>query len=196
MHALALSLLMFAAPLAANEDGWRATAVDFHEGRIDQAHGRALAALDGVAEDAYGQADLPAARALLTAATKARTYTELLGKWRCSSTQIGPDGVFAYPAFRCLIEDSEDGTIRFSKVSGSQRRSGQLFPFNDHGWVLLGASTVNDDPERAYSATLATAVGEDVEADTVGLLETLADGRMRIILDAEEGRVELYALSR
>ncbi len=196
MRLSALLLLTLSSPLAAAEDGWRYTALDTHEPRIDQAHPRALAALEGLAADAYGREELPKVRALLAAPVKDAPVLTLVGKWRCSSTQIGRDGIFAYPNFRCEIRLAEDGTLEFSKLSGSQRRYGQIFPFTEHGWVLLGVSYVNDDPYRAYSATLPDSTEADLAADTVGLLETLKDGRVRILLDAEADRVELYTLSR
>ena len=191
-----LLLLVFALPLHAANDGWRETAIDVHEARIDAAHARAASVLQSVGPDAYGREEIPKVRAVLAASTMKRKYDALLGKWRCASTQIGADGVFAYPPFRCEIDLTEDGTLQFAKTSGSQRRHGQLFPFTDHGWVLLGGSTVNDEPIQAYSGTLADTDGESMQFDTVGLAETLSDGRIRIILDAEEDRVEIYTLAR
>jgi len=189
-------LLLLSLPVLATEDGWRETAIDAHESRIDEAHARAEASLLTVADDAYGREELPKLRALLTVPTKDKAISSLLGKWRCSSTQIGSDGVFAYPNFRCEIRMVDDGTVEFSKLSGSQRRHGQLFPYKEHAWVLLGVSYVNDDPFRAYSATLPDPGETDFAADTVGLLETLKDGRVRILLDAEGERFEIYTLTR
>lgn len=196
MRPVALLLLCVALPLNAANEGWRVTAQDFHEGRIDEAHSRASSVLAAVGPDAYGREEIPKVQALLAARTMKRKYEALVGKWRCASTQLGADGVFAYPPFRCEISLTEDGTLQFAKISGSQRRHGQLFPFTEHGWVLLGGSTVNDDPLRMYSGLLADADGESMEFDTVGLAETLADGRIRIILDAEDDRVEIYTLAR
>lgn len=196
MRPVALLLLGTALPLHAANEGWRETAHDFHEGRIDEAHTRAKAVLESVADDAYGREEIPKVQALLAAPTMKRSHEALLGKWRCASTQLGADGIFAYPPFRCEITLTEDGTLAFAKVSGSQRRSGQLFPFTDDGWVLLGGSTVNDEPAHAYSGTLENTDGESAQFDTVGLAETLADGRIRILLDAEEDRVEIYSLMK
>ena len=196
MRPVALALLCLALPLQAANEGWRETAHDFHEGRVDAAHSRARSVLAAVGPDAYGREEIPRVEALLAARTMQRKHEALLGKWRCASTQLGADGIFAYPPFRCEVELTEDGTLAFAKVSGSQRRHGQLFPFTGDGWVLLGGSTVNDEPIRAYSSTLAYTDGESVQSDTVGLAETLADGRIRIILDAEGDRVEIYTLTR
>ncbi len=180
---------------AASNDGWRGIAHDDHEPMIDFAVPRAKALLDRLAPDAYGLEEVPSVRAILDAPSDQKGHQAILGQWRCASTQIDPNGVFAYPPFKCEIAFTEDGTLTFRKTSGSQRRNGQLWPA-DGGLVLLGGSSVNDDPYRSYSATYEYADGEDAEVDTVGLLQTLRDGRMRMILDADEERVELYTLTR
>lgn len=191
-----LALLLPLLALAGDDEGWRAVMHDVHEPMIDRAAERAAGALDSLAADAYGQADVPAARALLAAPATAAGHDKLLGDWRCRSLQVDPNGLFAYPAFRCRIELSEDGTLDFTKTSGSQRRHGQLYPHQDGGWVLLGGRSVNDEPYRPYSATFGDFDGESLADDTVGRVEMLADGRVRMILDADGERVELYELKR
>lgn len=181
---------------AAPDDGWRAVAHDYHEPMIDQALPRAKAMLERIEATAYGREEVPKVKALLEAQSVAKGIDAIVGQWRCASTQIDPSGVFAYPPFKCEISLTEDGTLSFRKTTGSQRRNGQLWPADNGSYVLLGGSSVNNDPYRSYSATYEYADGEDVEADTVGLLETLKDGRMRMVLDADEERVELYTLTR
>lgn len=194
--AIALATLLPAGGSAADEDGWRAVMHAVHEPMIDRAAERAAAALDGLAADAYGRADLPAAQSLLDGAAKPAEHDALLGAWRCRSLQVDPNGLFAYPAFRCEIALTEDGTLAFTKTSGSQRRHGQLYPHAGGGWVFLGGRSVNDEPYRPYSATFGDFDGEDLADDSVGRVELLADGRVRMILDADGERVELYELKR
>ena len=193
-----LPLLLFSCTaLAADADeGWRAVMHDVHEPAVDQAHARAAQALAQLGEDDYGLGDRPAAQALLDAPARTVEYTALPGDWRCRSLQVDPNGLFAYPAFRCRIELTEDGTLMFTKVSGSQRRHGQLYPKADGHWVFLGGRSVNDDPYRPYSATFGDFDGEDLADDSIGLVEALADGRLRMILDADGERVEFYELKR
>jgi hypothetical protein len=179
-----------------DDSGWRAVIHDHHRPMIDAAATRASALLARIEPDAYGRDELPKIRTLLAAPTDDKTMDTILGTWRCASTQIEPRGIYAYPPFRCDIELTDDGTLAFRKTTGSQRRNGQLWPDELGRWILLGGKSVNDDPYRDYSATLSDADGEDLEADTVGLLETLKDGRLRIILDADVDNVELYTLSR
>jgi hypothetical protein len=190
----ALMALLLLPVLAFAEAGWRGVMHDAHEPSIDSAHPRASGVLAQLPADAYGRADLPQALALLQAATRSSDHSALLGRWRCRSIQIDRTGLFAYPPFRCQIELSEDGTLSFTKTSGSQRRHGQIYPSADGSWVFLGGRSVNDEPYRAYSATFGGDDGEGL--DSVGLLESLKDGRLRMILDASEERVEFYELSR
>jgi len=192
-YALLLCLL---STLATAQDGWRVPMHEVHEPSIDQAHARADWLLNNLNTDAYGREDLPQARALLDAPTRKADHEALVGNWRCRSTQIDPSGVFAYPAFRCSVELTEDGILMFTKTTGSQRRHGQIYPFSDSSWVFLGGRSVNDDPYRAYSGTLSDLDGERLQDDSIGLLETLRDGRIRIIFDASEQAVEFYELSR
>ena len=78
----------------------------------------------------------------------------------------------------------------FTKTSGSQRRHGQIYPFSDNRWVFMGGQSVNEDPLRSYSVLESRAA--DPQVDTVGLVETLQDGRIRIIFDAQDEQVEFY----
>jgi hypothetical protein len=184
-------------PLLAAATGadWRADMQDVHEPAIDQAAARAAAVIRQLDTDAYGLADLPAVQALLEVRTLPREADALLGRWRCRSMQINALGVFVYPAFRCTISMAKDGTLEFTKVSGSQRRHGRLLANSDRSWVFMGGRSVNDDPYQSYSGATAVGDGETLEHDSVGLLESLPDGRLRMILDAAADSVELYELS-
>ncbi|MBK8066442.1 MAG: DUF4893 domain-containing protein [Rhodanobacteraceae bacterium] len=197
MRAILPLLLLSCAVLAAdNDEGWRGVMHDVHEPAIDQAHARATQSLAQLGEDDYGLSDRPGAQALLDAPAKTVEFDALTGDWRCRSLQVDPNGLFAYPAFRCRIELTEDGTLMFTKTSGSQRRHGQLYPKSDGHWVFLGGRSVNDDPYRPYSATFGDFDGEDLADDSVGLVEGLGDGRVRMILDADGESVEFYELRR
>lgn len=188
--------LLISLPLCAAEDGWRMHIHEAHEGSIDAAHERVKQSLDGMPADAYGRNEIPDVRHLMDLPTRKASVDALLGNWRCRSIQIGKLGVFSYPPFRCEIILTEDGTLEFTKTTGSQRRHGQVYPYLDDTWVFLGGSSVNDEPYRIYSANNPDFDGEDVEGDSVGLLETLEGGRMRLILDATETDAEIYELKR
>ena len=193
---LALFLVCLLPLWASADEGWREVMHDAHEPSIDGAHELARRVLTQLSPDAYGRSDLAQAEAILDAPMQATDYQAPLGRWRCRSIQVDASGVFAYPAFRCEIELVEDGTLMFTKTSGSQRRHGQIYPFGAGSWVFLGGQSVNDEPYRSYSGTFADADGEDLALDSVGLVETLKNGQLRMILDASDGRVEFYQLMR
>lgn len=149
-------------------------------------------------KDAYGLGDLKQVRELVSGEALPLKRSELAGSWRCRSLQVQNLGVFVYPYFKCRITDGPDG-LRFEKISGSQRRSGLLFPDGDRRFVFLGGQTVNDDPTHPYSALMEGFDGEDPEAtemDTVGVLQKKAKGRFVMIFDATTEGYELYELVR
>jgi hypothetical protein len=175
---------------------WRDVALPEDQNRIDASAAAATAALDRLGADAFGLDERPLLRALLDAGTQTAEESRLLGDWRCRSLQVSVSlGVFTYPAFRCRIRLDEHGKPYFEKLSGSQRRSGYLYANEDGQWVFLGARTVNDQPQRRYSANQADA-DRTREHDSVGTLEALTNGRLRMILDAGDEGVELYELRR
>ena len=94
------------------------------------------------------------------------TEKDLLGKWKCRSTQPGSLGVFRYPYFDCEIIWLSRGLF-IEKISGSQRFSGYLFKSSQNDYVFLGGETVNDDPQVIYSGIAGTT---DSTADIVGRL--------------------------
>jgi hypothetical protein len=162
---------------------------------IEQAAATTRNTLQSIGAEDYGHAEVAEVRALLDARAMARPADRLLGDWRCRSIQLGEYGLFSYPYFRCQIEQV-DGGLRFRKASGSQRRTGWLHADGEGRWVFVGSSHYNDDPAPDYSGLHEDSDAEDRERDSVGVLETLADGRLRMILDAQPGRVEIYELNR
>ncbi|MFK7911182.1 MAG: DUF4893 domain-containing protein [Akkermansiaceae bacterium] len=82
------------------------------------------------------------------------------------SIQITQYGVFSYPYFNCRFKKTERG-IFFEKTTGSQRKSGLVFQDDDRSLVFLGASTVNNDPQRQYSGFTRA---KDKSHDSAGLI--------------------------
>lgn len=198
--ALALFLLNALQPaFAADTDaGWR-THIDPEDlPKVEHALERARVVLEAIPPSEYGVAERPQLRAFLDAATMNRPDERLVGDWRCRSIQINSLGLYSYPYFRCRIQRN-GARLAFAKLSGSQRRSGALYADGPGRWVFLGGSHVNDDPPRGYSRLddgKAAGAGDSRASDSVGVLETLADGRVRIVFDAGDDSVELYEMQR
>lgn len=176
---------------------WRDVALPEDQNRVDAGAQRAREVLDQLAPTAFGLDERPLLRALLDAPAVAVGEARLLGDWRCRSLQVSVSlGVFTYPAFRCRIRLDEHGKPFFEKRSGSQRRSGYLYPNEAGHWVFLGGRTVNEEAQRPYSANTPEPDAEARSHDSAGVLEALKDGRLRMILDADARGVELYELQR
>lgn len=125
--------------------------------------------------------------------------SQLLGDWSVRSIQAHTDlGVYDYPWFRATIRRDPRGGLRFAKTTGSQRRSGLLLRDREHPGrlVFAGASTVNEEPARDYSALLAAADEAAMAADSVGEFLLLEPDRAILVLDVSELGFEIYELRR
>lgn len=111
-------------------------------------------------------AELERLRKLVSGQPAKLAPKDLLGLKKVRSIQIGRLGVFAYPYFDCRFRQTDRG-IFFEKTSGSQRRSGLVFENDPVTLVFLGASTVNDDPQRQYSGLTRA---RDASHDSAGLI--------------------------
>lgn len=174
---------------------WEATLHPDDRHSIQQSDTVARTMLQSIGPELYGHEEVAGVQALLEARRLPRPQERLIGDWRCRSIQLNTYGLFSYPYFRCHIERIDAG-LRFRKSTGSQRRTGLLHSDGEARWVFVGSSHYNDDPPTEYSGLHQDSDGEDRERDSVGVLDTLADGRLRMILDAGNDGVELYELQR
>ncbi|WP_454278084.1 DUF4893 domain-containing protein [Sphingomonas sp. Marseille-Q8236] len=97
------------------------------------------------------------------------------GDYRCRTIKMGSQGravltYVAYPFFRCRV--SENG-VRLTKLDGSQRLTGRLYPDTDARSIFLGTLMLGDE-ERSY------AYGRDRARDMAGVLERIDTDRWRI----------------
>ena len=106
---------------------------------------------------------------------------DLLGNWRCRSIQASDLLVIVYPFFNCRFI-RKDGKLFFEKTTGSQRRSGYLYPSAGDHMVFLGSLTMNDD------------VNSGEYTDTAGVLVRKGSDRFLLILDATQKGYELYEI--
>lgn len=99
------------------------------------------------------------------------------GTYRCRVIKVGAksEGLLnyiAYPAFRCRIEQGK--AQRFTKLSGSQRQVGLIYPADQLRQVFLGTMVLGDE-------TQAYRYGTDPERDLAGWVERIGERRWRII---------------
>lgn len=100
------------------------------------------------------------------------------GDFRCRVIKLGAKSqglleYIAYPAFRCRIEQGK--AQRFTKLSGSQRHVGKIYPGDQLRQVFLGTLVLGDETQ-AYQ------YGRDRERDIAGWVERIGDNRWRVVL--------------
>jgi hypothetical protein len=100
------------------------------------------------------------------------------GEYSCRVIKVGAkrEGMLnyiAYPPFRCRIEHGK--AQRFTKLTGSQRHVGLIYPGDQLRQVFLGTLVLGDETQ-AYQ------YGRDAERDLAGWVERIGDRRWRILL--------------
>ena len=116
------------------------------------------------------------------------------GDYRCRTVKLGSQGgedglgYVVYGWFACRIEQTPQG-LRFTKLTGSQRPSGLLYPENDRHMVMLGSLALAQEPT-------AGAYGRNAERDLVGVLERIGEARWRLVAPwpAYESNLDLIEL--
>jgi len=182
-----LLLALAAAPLAAArrdevvEAGpnvnWRIVASEEDRGRIRTWREAWIAALRDV-RDGENAGEIAREGALFVPDGALADPAPPPGDYDCRTLKLGaaqPEllDYVAYPAFRCRIR-MEGGRLHFTKLTGSQRPVGRLFPDNGRRMVFIGTLMLGDE-------TRALRYGRDRERNVVGLVERIAPGRWRIV---------------
>ena len=102
------------------------------------------------------------------------------GDYRCRTVKLGSQGGEAglgyvvYGWFACRIEATPNG-LKFSKLTGSQRPAGLLFPEDDRQMILLGSLSLAAEPP-------ANSYGRRPDRDLVAVLERIGDRRWRLVI--------------
>ncbi len=97
------------------------------------------------------------------------------GDYGCRVIKLGAQSAggldfVSYPGFRCRIAKG-----RLSKLDGSQRPSGRLYPFDGGRLLFLGTMALSDEEsDMPY--------GRDPDRDMVGIVERIGPHRWRLVL--------------
>ncbi len=157
---------------------WQAAVQDYDRDRIeriDQAWDRAIgqALRDGHEAELRSLGNLPDPDAAL------RDPLPPPGDYRCRTVKLGAReggpglSYVAYGWFRCRIERTSRG-LKLSKLTGSQRQTGLIFPDTNRRGVFLGAMALGDEPPaRAY--------GLNAERDVIGAVERIGPAQWRLV---------------
>lgn len=97
------------------------------------------------------------------------------GRYKCRVTKLGAKSggmlpYIAYPPFDCSVAGN-----RLTKLTGSQRQGGTLYPDTARRMMFLGTLALGDE-------TMPRAYGVDPERDIVGAVERIGDNRWRLVM--------------
>ncbi|MDQ8756587.1 DUF4893 domain-containing protein [Sphingosinicella sp. LHD-64] len=167
-------------PASAPGATWRGRATEEDRHRL---HDWRDAWTDGLAAArAQGhQAEIAAEGALLDPDAAQTEPAPPPGDYACRTFKLGsraPGGLayVAYPAYTCRITaDASGNALGFTKIDGSQRPIGLIYPDNDLRLVFLGTMQLGDEA-RAYQ------YGIDGERDMIGFVERVGANRWRLVL--------------
>jgi predicted small lipoprotein YifL len=102
------------------------------------------------------------------------------GSWRCRSIRLGTSGAGgpAYveaPFSDCAIENSTTSGLVLTRIDGSRRTSGRLYPDTDRRMIYIGAEVpVPGEPGAPVD-------GEPGLRDGVGMFERVGSDRWRLV---------------
>ena len=99
------------------------------------------------------------------------------GNYRCRTVKVGAktEGMLnfiAYPAFRCRIEAGN--AQRFTKLTGSQRPVGLIYPADGLRQVFLGTMVLGDETQPYR-------YGRDPDRDLAAWVERIGNNRWRMV---------------
>ncbi|MDP3783008.1 MAG: DUF4893 domain-containing protein [Sphingopyxis sp.] len=171
-------------PSAADEPpasgSWRATATDQDKERIRGWYSSWEAALADARAKGHG-ADVDREGVLLQQMAALPNAHLPAGDYRCRTIKVGAKGrgglsYIAYGWFRCRVAP-EQGLSSLTKLTGSQRPVGMIFPDNLKRQIFLGTLELGDEK-------MAVNYGSDRMRDMAGLVERIGDNRWRLVLPA------------
>jgi len=157
---------------------WRAVATAFDRSRYDRLEAAWSTALNQ-SRRLPGSGDLSSVGALTQPTAAWPQVAPPAGDYRCRTVKLGSQsdsglGYVVYDWFRCRIEQTPRG-LKFSKLTGSQRQAGLLFPESGRRMVLLGSLSLGDEPP-------ASSYGQNAERDLIGVLERIGEARWRLAI--------------
>lgn len=106
----------------------------------------------------------------------------LLGTWRCRQMKLGGLApAIVYTWFTCRVRQTRNGLF-FEKLTGTERYSGYLDPYENGRFVLLGSLSVGHAPRPPYSGGTRGIGAETTPSDVVGVVMSAGPGHVRIEL--------------
>ena len=160
------------------ERGWRSAATEADRERLREWRGAFVSALAAAREAGHGS-DIEREGALLDPDAALPQPAIPNGLYRCRVIKLGAKSpgmldYVAYPWFTCRVQ--QEGELQaFSKLTGSQRHVGLIFPQDQLRLVVLGTLMLGDE-ERAMH------YGVDPERDVAAFVERIGPQRWRLVM--------------
>ncbi len=159
---------------------WRATATEQDQSRIRNWYKSWEAALADARAKGNGT-DLDREGLLLQPMAALPNPYLPAGDYRCRTIKVGAQGrstvgYVAYDWFRCRVS-AEQGLSSLTKLSGSQRPVGLIFPDNLKRQIFLGTLELGDEKMPVNYAS-------DRMRDMAGVVERIGANRWRLALPA------------
>lgn len=157
---------------------WREIATDADRERIGRWRDGWISALEK-ARAAGFSSQIAAQGRLMEPDAALSDPTPPAGDYRCRVIKLGAQAkggldYVTYPAFTCRISMEKD-VLSFTKLDGSQRPCGLLFPNDDARMIFLGTMALGDERRPLE-------YGRDPDRDMVGALERVGPKRWRLVL--------------
>lgn len=158
---------------------WRAIIRPADRDRLDRIDAAWTLALQQ-AERQRGSGDLRSTGELIDPDAQRPGVSPPVGAYRCRTIKLGSQGgeeglgYVVYGWFTCRIEKTSAG-LKFTKLTGSQRPAGLLFPENDRSMIMLGSMALAEEPP-------ANSYGQRPDRDIVAVLERVGERRWRLVL--------------
>ena len=158
---------------------WRETATEDDRRRLREWRDAFVEALEEARGSAHG-AEIASEGTLLEPDAALSGAALPAGEYRCRTVKLGSQGgsplnFIAYPAFRCRVAPGEDGLMHFTKLTGSQRPVGRLYPEHDRRQIFLGTLQLSDERQ-------VLSYGRDRERNMAGVVERIGEARWRLLL--------------
>ena len=171
-------LLQPSGMIAEQTTAWRRVATESDRERLRDWRSTFSTALDA-ARKAGHEADIDREAALLNPDAALANSAIPNGTYSCRVIKLGAKGegnlaYVSYPGFTCQV--AQDGQLqRLSKVSGSQRYVGIIFPNDAMRQLFLGTLVLGDE-RRALQ------YGQDEARDVAGFIERIGPQRWRLLM--------------
>jgi hypothetical protein len=157
-------------------DNWRTIATEDDRGRIRRWRNNWVDAVARARAAGHG-AEIDREGVLLDPDAGLAHVAPPPGDYDCRTIKVGArsEGLLeyvSYPAFHCRLS-LYGGRLHFTRLNGSQRPIGVIFPDHDRRMILLGTLQLGDEAD-------AIRYSRDTERDMAGLVERIGPRRWRI----------------